>query len=358
MSEGIVELDLRATPPPPFTLGAMLPHLERILQVTAEALRPDHPGLDPDPLQAHIIELRAALAGTPDPVQVHGLANALLIACADALDRQKRDRTSVRDEIAQMVALVHSITKTVAGETQAFTTEMADQAARLEALHEINDIGELKAHLSKEVGRLKEVTQAREDRWKTVSTTFQTRIETLEQQLQQTQQEATVDALTGAANRRAFDRALQGVIASQSRKMSVVLVDVDDFKQVNDSEGHEAGDKVLQAVVQVVTESVRSDDVVARLGGDEFAVLFKGMGLLQTANRMSDVSATLAVGNPETGRPPISVSCGVAEYSPGDTMQSLVKRAGKALYDAKRQGKQRVATRAVPVLREPSHTLG
>ena len=151
------------------------------------------------------------------------------------------------------------------------------------------------------------------------------------------------DPLTGVANRRAFNRALAELQhrAGTARAGALILIDLDNFKQVNDRLGHQRGDDVLRHVAQAIRRRVRDTDLVARLGGDEFAVVLQGVD----ADRAQAVADDLRAGIRETcctdlpPRAALDASVGVASLGPegraGDVVQ-LVARADAAMYRVKR----------------------
>jgi len=153
---------------------------------------------------------------------------------------------------------------------------------------------------------------------------------------------AWVDALTGLPNRRAFDehaRQLAATARRASRPLSVLIVDADHFKRVNDVHGHAAGDATLVALAGAIRARLRESDFVARLGGEEFAVLLPdtdGAGALVAADNI--VAAVREIAIPAVGR--VTVSCGAAEVRmpAGDCAEALA-RADEALYIAKREGR-------------------
>ncbi|MCI2240519.1 GGDEF domain-containing protein [Kineococcus sp. TRM81007] len=156
-------------------------------------------------------------------------------------------------------------------------------------------------------------------------------------------EQARTDALTGLANRAAFTEALERAAADPATRFSVVFVDLDDFKVVNDGHGHAAGDELLRCVAHRLRQVVREEDLCARLGGDEFAVLVRGLtGTAATdlAGRLVE-SAVLPVDVPG-GRVRVGASVGVAHRSPGEDAEQVVQHADVAMYAAKAAGKNRV----------------
>ena len=165
------------------------------------------------------------------------------------------------------------------------------------------------------------------------------------------ERQALVDGLTGLANRRACSDALQGETARAERlgtPFSVVLVDLDGFKDVNDAHGHAVGDGMLRAFADVLRETLRESDVAGRWGGEEFLLLLPGAdeeGAAQLAERVRVGLAERSI----PGAPGLRVtaSFGVAEFGSGSSVEQLLTAADGALYRAKRAGKNRVE-RAVP----------
>lgn len=152
------------------------------------------------------------------------------------------------------------------------------------------------------------------------------------------------DPLTGLANRRRFMAAIDDALAAPAG-VAVLFLDLDDFKDINDNMGHDAGDVLLSAVGERVVAAIRPGDLACRLGGDEFAVLLPGTDVLETAERIAARLVEILAAPVEiegvTVRVPASV--GVALRSPGETMavDELVRRADIAMYQAKARGKER-----------------
>lgn len=162
---------------------------------------------------------------------------------------------------------------------------------------------------------------------------------------------ATTDSLTGIANRREFVRALESEVDRVKRygvPLSLVMYDLDFFKRVNDTYGHNVGDSVLQAVTGLVKNHIRASDVVARWGGEEFMVLMPQSDLRAASEAAEKLRLAVAscrfnhVGE-------LTASFGVTAFAQQDDLNSLLKRADDALYKAKEQGRNRVESLAAEV---------
>ena len=154
---------------------------------------------------------------------------------------------------------------------------------------------------------------------------------------------STIDALTGLNNRRAFEDSLAQELALVDRRstpLSLVIVDVDHFKIINDTYGHATGDKVLQAIAALLTQSARAIDVVARIGGEEFAVILPNTDAASASVVAERMRA--AVANDAELNMSLTISLGIATLLKQETASSLFVRADKAMYAAKDGGRNRV----------------
>jgi diguanylate cyclase len=168
--------------------------------------------------------------------------------------------------------------------------------------------------------------------------------------LEQAEREATRDVLTGLYNRKYLNKAIQALHAryqEDAAPFSVIMMDIDHFKKVNDTYGHKVGDSVLEFVGHTLTGSVKGRDVPARYGGEEFIVLLPATSS-EDACKLADsirnqVSAkTLKITKTQKTIGVVTISCGVAEIRGDDTVDSVVDRADQALYLAKESGRNKV----------------
>lgn len=176
------------------------------------------------------------------------------------------------------------------------------------------------------------------------------RIGQLEKRLAKSEHDATRDSLTGLANRRLFDVSVRNATtqANQDRsEFSLLMLDIDHFKQFNDRHGHPMGDNVLRLVAKVLVDQLKGRDTAARYGGEEFAIILVGTGL-QGAITVGEQIRRLLESRPIINRVSgqrlgvVTGSCGVAAYRPGEPVGDLINRADNALYRAKRTGRNKI----------------
>ncbi|HEY4356116.1 MAG TPA: GGDEF domain-containing protein [Acidobacteriaceae bacterium] len=168
---------------------------------------------------------------------------------------------------------------------------------------------------------------------------------------------ARSDALTGALNRRGIEEVLKSELDRASRSgtpLTVALIDIDEFKTVNDTWGHPFGDMILRDVASCIISNLRSYDTCGRIGGDEFMVILPGSSATASAQICERILHQVA-GLPPRRRGALSptVSLGFTEYDPSDTPESIVARADRALYDAKRHGRNRVSRLLKSIYAQP-----
>jgi diguanylate cyclase (GGDEF)-like protein len=165
--------------------------------------------------------------------------------------------------------------------------------------------------------------------------------------------QAQTDALSGLGNRRNLNERLADELDRGRRNgttVSFVIADIDDFKRINDAYGHQTGDNLIRAVAAVLRNSVREVDLAARYGGEEFALVLPGAHLAdakRTAERIRSAVAEIELPIPDGSTTSVTASFGVAEFPTYASAEALIAAADAALYEAKRLGKNTVATATV-----------
>lgn len=297
---------------------------------------------------------RAALAGGVPPSDLSELSAACLTEGRELLSAAAQQRTQRLQDSMALVAALREVMTAIGSEMSSMHTSISQSTERFEAIGLLSNPQQIKARLVAEVLTLKQIALKRRRSWEESSRMLTKRVETLEADLSSVRSEATTDALTGVANRRGFDQTVERWVQTSRSAFVLAILDVDDFKSVNDTHGHAAGDELLRLVAKRLASSFRESDVVARVGGDEFAVLAADLTLGQAERRIAGVLTQLSSGS--LGADGVThratLSCGVAEFSAGDTPASLFERADEAQYAAKKQGKNRVVANARPLMRD------
>ena len=304
---------------------------------------------DRDTLRVEIDECRAAVAAGVEAERLEAIVLPCLDAGSSIVTQMQRQQVEGRHEMSTLVAIVREAASAVAIENKSLYGSLNQSTDRFAAVAQINDIRQIKTQIVAEVSALKRVVVERQRAWDSSAALLSDRVAGLERQLQTSRQEASLDSLTNIANRRTFDQTLHEWMSPGHPGFVVGVFDIDGFKAINDGHGHAQGDRALVALAQTLKSSVRSHDLVARLGGDEFALLASGLTLRQAEFRLKTIIAALAstqFAGIDGSSITLTVSCGVSEFSAGDTSASLLHRADAALYQAKRLGKNRVVAKA------------
>lgn len=233
--------------------------------------------------------------------------------------------------------------KALAGRVGAGSVEHRKQ---VEAVHEglrhatHGDVAQLHEALTSGVSQIMNANEKLQQQLNDVETKLEEQARQIETQLA----EARIDSLTGVANRRAFDEEVGRRLAEWRRRhvpMSLLLVDVDHFKKINDRYGHPTGDAVLRQLARVLEHTMREMDFVARFGGEEFAIVFPGT-TLRDARRAAQraLQAVAAHAFQHAGHElQVTISVGLAEVQPADDAETLIRRADEALYLSKAAGR-------------------
>jgi diguanylate cyclase len=296
-----------------------------------------HSGRNPD--LARIIDLYRSNRRSID--------DKLLTDLYDRFFGLSQESRAIRDVSARMQQTLQQVQALVADagqDARRFGAAVRDASGQLEShgctiseliqrvLGEAREVAERSQHLELQLRQKNEKLRA------------------MEQTLSETRREAITDSLTGLANRRHFDQSLQlmaGEAMNDGKELSLLLVDIDHFKRINDTWGHQVGDQVLQLLAATLRGQLREHDLAARYGGEEFGILLPDTRVTDAtlvANRLREAferrEMVAREGRQTIGR--ITLSVGLARYEPGEALSEWVCRADTALYEAKQTGRNRV----------------
>ncbi len=257
-------------------------------------------------------------------------------------------------ELEKTKMTIHSLLKNLEDQVQSMVVEtgryennLGEHSAQLKKAQTLATLQQIEQVLLEEVEKMKLSTVA----YKRELDNAQIKIREQEAVLERLSKDASTDFLTQVFNRAAFDRRLVEEFARYKRYgqvFSLVLFDIDHFKNVNDTYGHLAGDRVLKAVALLINEEKRVADFLARFGGEEFVLILPGIeketaGTVAEKFRRKIESTTFKFENQNIN---ITVSAGVAEVESRDELPSdVVKRADEALYQAKSAGRNRIVVK-------------
>lgn len=350
MSDPLIALGLRPKPAKLDSSAAA----RRLLDLLIEFVSDVDP-IDVGTVLDRVDMYRRLTQANTDPEQLMTMADTCEEACRQVRDRVKRHQRDQKTEMEALVALVHETLDAVAGTESGFHSDFGHSMNRIEALSREDDVRQLKVQLAREIALVRRLSIERQQTWERARLSLTDRVRTLEERLIETTRAATVDPLTQLTSRGAFESIAREWLASPRTQFVLALIDVDKLKFINDAHGHQAGDRAIVGVATALSNTFRADvDVVARYGGDEFALLVHNMGFRQAEARLRMLAASLQSSPIELAGGEsivLTVSCGVAECSAGDTLESLNERADAAMYEAKRAGRNRIIARDKPTLR-------
>jgi diguanylate cyclase len=357
VSNQLVELALNR-PPDARRAHVLLSLADQLLFLIGQHV-PESSARKATAIRQRIDAWRAALHQETDPFELAALARQVVLDCETMLNRLHGEAADREAEFVDLVSTLRGVVEAIRGHARQFDAEMQHSAGELDRLADIQDIRELKRALAREVIVLRTTIVERQKAEARTTERLAAQVKTLEDNLQKARAEAATDALTGVPNRGGFDMAVREWIAravSEHWAFTLGMIDLDDFKRINDTHGHQVGDRVLIAATQLLTDAAEQGEVVSRYGGEEFAFLMYAPTAAQAKARLTTVMQHIApayeyeIGG-EKRHVTFTFSAGVTEYASGDTPDSLVKRADEALYDAKRRGKKRVECRTRSFLR-------
>lgn len=318
---------------------------------------------------------------TTDDQWLHGQLAAVksVISSPLTLESLEQIERCLRETIVRQGVLKHSLSEAkdrlkemagtfilnigeLASVTGTYHNKMDHLSGRLQKTNDINELGCLLEEIMRETRQMQtqaivsrdSLTEARR-----MVELSEKRIQDLEAELVQAGEKVREDQLTGTLNRRGLDEAFDREIAIRNRSgksLAVALLDVDNFKVLNDTHGHQAGDGALVHLARVIRQTMRPNDSVARFGGEEFLILLPDSTADEAAQAIVRLQRNLTKHFflHESEHLLLTFSAGVTEHGADETQPQVIARADKALYRAKAAGKNRVVT----ILRDDVQVTG
>ncbi len=293
-----------------------------------------------DNLKHSLLKLQESLLSTSTPSDFARTEQSVgqeLKAWSDSASHYYRESA---EEIKTLLLQIAKVAAEVGDRDQRYSANFQTLADRLQGAAKLDDIAFMRQSLTASAAELLDcVNKMTEDGKRTVEQ-LRAQISAYEQRVQESERLASLDPLTGVSNRRILERQLERRMAEGSPFFFIYL-DLNEFKQINDTLGHQAGDDLLKQFSDELRHGLRPTDVVGRMGGDEFAVLVDGVAgniperIADVKKRVNgDYSLVTAQGKKKL---PISAAVGLAVWKPGVTIQELLNAADRAMYQDKKR---------------------
>lgn len=283
--------------------------------------------------------LRRRLGTDPSPDALQESASWLEQELKSYAERSAHLLDLKDEEIRNIIQILADAAQTITNQNEAHASQLGQFTRELESISRQASLVEIRRRLAEEVQRFKTyVASVREEQAVSVEQ-LRRDLELFRERLEKAEALAFTDALTGVANRAEGERRL-GESVRRGEPFSILFLDLNCFKSINDRWGHTAGDLVLKMFARRLVQNVRPGDTVCRWGGDEFLVIFPECRLATALERAKELAAScsgvyrLGTGGEEISIP-ISVAVGAAEYYQGESEQDLIARADKFLYREK-----------------------
>lgn len=265
-----------------------------------------------------------------------------------------REKEYFEEKDVEFKNIIDILSKGIASlnvENQKFNSRIYEKSLQLEKITHLDDIRKIKEELNLEVNQIKQFVQQKKEQDDKQFETLYREAQHLKIDLEKAKKDSLTDGLTGVFNRLAFDSYIKTLIERNDIKrypFSLLMLDIDNFKYINDIYGHRVGDRVLMALVHECKCLIRKDDFMARYGGEEFAIILPDAPLRAAVKKARMVCKAIGAKayTADDLRPgenlSFTVSIGVSTYQEKDTVASMIDRADKALYLAKHRGKNQV----------------
>lgn len=302
-------------------------------------------------LRGQVATVQTIISGPLDRAQIKTAEKSL----KEVIYKQgmiKHSLVEAKNAFKQMIATFMDRLMHMADASGSYHGKIEGYAGKLSETDDIVKINEILESLMRDTHTMQtDIMRSREAllHQKEEAESSQEKIKKLQDELSQLSETVRLDQLTGVLNRRGLDEAFTAEVSRFNRgggSLSVALLDIDNFKNLNDTYGHQVGDTALKHLADVVKKTIRPTDIVTRLGGEEFVILLPDTNIEEAVITMTRLQRTLTkeyfLGNNE--RLLITFSAGIALYKKDEEQPDVLSRADQAMYLAKKLGKNRVMT--------------
>jgi diguanylate cyclase len=294
------------------------------------------------------VPLKKAIDHTIENSKPINVATIKLFYQAYIADKNRSMTEKMLKEVKEILTDISRYVITTKGDLTGHGERLETLAKELDQAEDIETISTAVDHMIQEAKGLVQSGKHLQGRM----TSSSEELASLRSKLEQSRQEAKTDALTGLLNRRGFEKRLHAAMAGAEEAgtpFSIIMIDLDHFKQVNDNFGHLVGDSILKAFATILKQQIKGKDTPARFGGEEFIIMLPDTQLAQARAVAENIRVLLASRewkHKESGRAMgrITISLGISQYRPQESDKALIDRADKALYAAKQGGRNRVIT--------------
>lgn len=266
----------------------------------------------------------------------------------------KRNLSEAKSTLKQMIAALITNIDDLNDTTGEYQDKLEQYSDKISKTDDIDDLNQLLGLLMEETRQMQKSTSSYRSDFLTAQaevSSAQNKINQLEAELHQMEEKVHEDHLTGILNRRGLDNAFERESSRSARhqvSLCFALLDIDNFKQLNDTHGHKVGDDALVYLVESIKETTRPEDIVSRYGGEEFVILLPNTRIDEAVQVLSRIRRNLTKKFflNENKRILITFSAGVAQFQLGESQDDVFKRADEALYRAKKGGKNQIVMAA------------
>ncbi len=264
------------------------------------------------------------------------------------IEKQKSHIVDKEQELKDIIELLTKAMAAIDAENLVFNQTVYSQSEKLEEITHLDDIKTVKKRIEQEIDNIKKAVRKKQAYDKEQVEFLSKKVDSLSDELEKAKIASMTDGLTGVYNRKAFDSYLIELIEKNAGKrspFSLFILDIDDFKNINDTYGHQVGDRIILTLILKCREFVRDKDYVARYGGDEFVVILPGASLRNAVKRAGQIRKAIAASkysiddSNKDVEISFTTSIGVSTFRKGDTVSTIMERADNALYAAKERGK-------------------